>query len=218
MENAYSGLNILTYGLIAFTALFSFISFRDESRLSKFAFTPYLIHRNKEHYRFLSHAFIHADEMHLFFNMLGLYFFGTYLEDYFCLVLYGPLMGRIIFLIFYTTAIYAASLPQYFQQRNDRGKSSLGASGAVNSIVFAFIMVNPTSKLSFFLIPVGIPAWIFGIFYLGISYYLSKRKSSNSPVDMIDHAAHFWGALYGIIFICTLDYTLLIEFFQKILG
>lgn len=214
----YSGINILTFGLIGFTVLFSFLSFGDERKLTKYAFTPYLIKSNKEHYRFLSHAFIHADEMHLFFNMLGLYFFGTYLEDYLCIVLYGPLKGRIMFLVFYTTAIYAASLPQYFKQRNSGNQSSLGASGAVNAIVFAYIMVNPTSKLSFFLIPIGIPAWIFGIFYLGMSYYLSKRKNKNGVIDMIDHSAHFWGALYGIIFMIVLEPDLLSDFFLKILS
>ncbi|MFN6038696.1 MAG: rhomboid family intramembrane serine protease [Bacteroidota bacterium] len=214
----YSGINVLTFGLIGFTVLFSFLSFGNESKLSKYAFTPYLIKNNREHYRFLSHAFIHADEMHLFFNMLGLYFFGTYLEDYLCIVLFGPLKGRIMFLVFYTTAIYAASLPQYFRQRNSSNQSSLGASGAVNAIVFAYIMVNPTSKLSFFLIPIGIPAWIFGIFYLGMSYYLSKRKNKNGFIDMIDHSAHFWGALYGIIFMIALEPELLTDFFLKILG
>jgi membrane associated rhomboid family serine protease len=127
-------------------------------------------------------------------------------------------VGKIVFLLFYTTAIYAASLPQYFRQKDIRGVSSIGASGAVNSIVFAYIMVNPTSKLSFFLIPIGIPAWIFGIFYLGMSYYLSKRKRGNTVIDNIDHSAHFWGALYGIVFVCTINPPILIEFFMKIFG
>ena len=218
MKEYSSDINILTYGIIAFTSIFSFFSFGREEKLSKFAFNPYLIKHYKEHYRFLSHAFIHANEMHLLFNMIGLYFFGTFLEDYFSLVMFGPLYGKIIFLLFYTSAIYASSLPQYFKQKDLRGQASLGASGAVNAIVFAYIVINPASKLSFFLIPIGIPAWIFGFFYLGMSYYLSKRKNNRGFVDMIDHSAHFWGALYGVVFICALDPQLILQFLLKISG
>ncbi len=65
--------------------------------------------------------------------------------------------------------------------------TSLGASGAV-------ILV----QLGFFFIPM--PAWIFGILYLGISYYLSRRNTGNESVDKIGHEAHFWGAIFGVLF------------------
>ena len=48
------------------------------------------------------------------------------------------------------------------------------------------------------------PAWVFGILYLGISYFLSKRQAGNESVDRIGHEAHFWGAMFGIVFTLVL--------------
>jgi membrane associated rhomboid family serine protease len=206
---------VLTYGIIAFTVIFSFSCFKNEGRLFHYAFIPYRIRNEGEHFRFLSHAFIHADEMHLIFNMIGFYFFGVPLEKYLCLH-YSLLTGKIIFILFYSSAIYAASLQQFFKNKDNHGYVSLGASGAVNAVVFAFILIYPNSQMGFLLLPFSIPAWIFGLFYLGISYYLSSRRGSNPFLDRIDHSAHFWGAIYGICFMAVLQPSLLKSFFDKI--
>jgi membrane associated rhomboid family serine protease len=207
--------DIITFGIIGFSVLFSFTCFQNQDRFYKHAFIPERIYNHKEHYRFLSHAFVHGDEMHLFFNMLGLYFFGTELESFFTSH-YSPFSGKLIFLVFYTSSIYASSLPQYFKNKSVSGHVSVGASGAVNAVVFAYIMIYPTSKLGLLLLPFMIPAWIFGVVYLGISYYLATRNGKNRGFDRIDHAAHFWGASYGISFICLLEPELIPRFLEKI--
>jgi membrane associated rhomboid family serine protease len=211
-------IHLITYGILIFTVICSMMCFNNEARLSKFLFIPYQIKHHREHHRFLSGAFIHADYMHLFFNMYGLYIFGGIMEDYFMSLKYGPAAGEILFLVFYSTSIYAASLADFLKYKDDSSYSALGASGAVNAIVFAFILVAPTAPLGLLIIPgIRVPAWIFGLIYLGISYYLSKRKT-NTMSDNIGHSAHFWGALYGILFMIIVRPALFTEFIQKIAG
>ena len=208
--------DLITLGIIAFTSIFSVICFQDEAKLHKYSFMPFQIRHYREHYRFLSHAFVHADAMHLIFNMYGLYVFGDLVEDFFK-ASFTDAIGEVVYLVFYTTAIYAASLPQFMKEKDNRYFSSIGASGAVNAIVFSFIVIAPTAELSlFFAIP--FKAWMFGLIYLGASYLLAKRKANNPHADRIDHSAHFWGAAYGIIFTCSVKPELISEFFRKIAG
>ena len=209
----------ITLGIILFTSIFSFWCFNNEERLDKYSDMPYAVKHYKEHYRLLSHAFIHADEMHLIFNMFGLYVFGQTLEYFFVTSeTFGIALGEIMYMLFYTTAIYAAVMPEQIKLKNDRTYSSLGASGAVNSIIFGYIIVNPKAQIGLFLIPFPLDAWIFGIVYLLISYFLAKRKSNNSMLGRINHAAHFWGALYGVIFMACVKPSLIPLFFERIMG
>mgnify|MGYP002382975576 CR=1 FL=1 len=91
--------------------------------------------------------------------------------------------------------------------------SSAVASGAVSSVVFAFIVLAPTARLGFMFIPVPIPAYLFGAIFLGIEYYLGKRGNTN-----IGHDAHFWGAIFGIVFTIILKPALGSAFIEQIFG
>jgi membrane associated rhomboid family serine protease len=210
----------ITIGIVVFTCVFSFWAFNREDRLNKYSFMPYQIKYYKEHYRFLSHAFIHADELHLILNMFGLYIFGRNLEFHFNVSeTFGRVGGEALFLLLYSTAIYAAIIPQQLKLKEDRYYSSLGASGAVNAIIFAGILVSPMDKMGLIFIPgIHIPAWIFGLIYLVVSYFLAKRKSNNPMSGRINHEAHFWGAFYGIIFMAIVEPKLLVQFYQQITG
>jgi membrane associated rhomboid family serine protease len=129
--------------------------------------------------------------MHLAFNMFTLYFFGTALENY-----YMGILGlqHYYFTILYITALIVANIPSYFKQRDNYNYRSLGASGAVCAVMFAFIMISPWETLSIFgLIPV--PAIVYAIIFLGYSIYMSRRGGDN-----VNHDAHLWGALYGVVY------------------
>ena len=91
--------------------------------------------------------------------------------------------------------------------------NALGASGAVSSVIYAFILLDPTAKLGFMFIPVPIPAYLFGFIYLGIEYYLSKRGNTG-----IAHDAHFWGAIYGVVLTLILKPSLATRFIEQIIG
>ena len=89
---------------------------------------------------------------------------------------------------------------------------SLGASGAVSAVVFAYIILDPLSQFSLFFIPYPrFPAWIFGFAYLLYSWYKSRKQTDN-----IDHYAHFWGAIYGIVFTLIIRPKNALDFIENI--
>lgn len=178
---------MLTYIIIAITAVISISSFSNFNVFSKLQFNAYQVYHRKQWYRLLSHGFIHADWMHLIFNMLTLFFFGPIVESY--------LHSKVLFIVFYLSSIITASLPTLKKQKDNAWYNSVGASGGVSAIVFASILFNPLNKLFVFMIPIPIPAIIFGVAYLWYSHYMSKHGHDN-----INHSAHFIGAVYGFVF------------------
>ncbi len=195
---------MITYVLLILTVSFSLYAMNNPDIKYKYIFHPYSIKHFSQHYRFLSHAFLHGDYIHLAFNMYALWIFGPIVETQVLPLLLGTAgepdkkMGMVLFIVLYTGAIYASSISEYFKNRDNKYYTSLGASGAVNALIFSFITCSPMSQLGFFFIPM--PAWLFGVLYLGISYYLSKRNTGNDSVDRIGHEAHFWGAMFGVLF------------------
>lgn len=211
---------MITYTFLAIIVAFSLFCFNDKNAMYKYTFHPYSIFHNKEHYRFLTHAFIHGDYMHLIFNCFALYTFGLGLEEgYFGNPNYfDPKIGKLLYILLFTGGIYAASITEYMRNKNNSSYSSLGASGAVSSIIFSYIIVSPTSPISILFIKGGIPGWMFGILLLGISYYLIRRKRTGSYSDNISHESHFWGALFGIIFTIITKPSLISQFIDQITG
>jgi membrane associated rhomboid family serine protease len=207
---------MITLVFLALIILFSVYCFYDRAAMGKYLFHPYSIHHQGEHYRFLTHAFIHGDYLHLAFNCLALYSFGQALEDYFFPQLFGEKLGRIYYIILFTGGIYAASITEYLRNKNNPDYSSLGASGAISSIMFCFIMVSPLSQISLFFFPMQ--GWIAGVLLLGVSYYLIKRKKTGKYSDNISHESHFWGALFGVAFILAVKPPLARYFFEQVMS
>lgn len=209
---------MITYTFLGLIIVFSIICFEDRNKMYKYMFHPYSIYHNKEHYRFLTHAFIHGDFFHLLFNCLALYSFGRALENqYFGNdQVFNPKIGKVYYILLFTGGIYAASIAEYIRNKNNPDYSSLGASGAISSILFCFIMISPLSEVSFLFIPMK--GWILGVLLLGVSYYLIRKKKTSSYTDNISHESHFWGAVYGIIFIAVLKPQVLKLFLMQILS
>jgi len=199
----------INYLIIGFTCVISFLAFNNAFLKAKLMHWPYEEVRNGEYYRWLTSGFLHGHFMHLAFNMLTLYFFGSYVEQWF--VAAFPEFGAIFYLIFYLLAIVAASSATFYKYRNSPSFASIGASGAVAAILFASILLFPTSKIYLFFIPIGIPAFIFGLMYLWFSAYEAKRGRDN-----IDHTAHYYGALFGFFFPIILEPRLLPLFFLQL--
>jgi membrane associated rhomboid family serine protease len=126
--------------------------------------------------------------------MLSLYLFGRFVEEKFIEIFPGN--GKWIYLLMYVTSLFICLLPTYFKNKDNYYYRSLGASGAVSAVVFAGLMIAPYVEVGFFIIPPIIPGFIFGPLYLLITAWLDKRGGGN-----INHSAHLWGALYGILFI-----------------
>ena len=109
---------MITYAFIAIIIAFSVYCFNDRNAMAKYLFHPYSIYHNKEHYRFLTHAFIHGDFMHLAFNLIALYGFGSALENKLFPDLFGEKLGKLYYILLFTGGIYAASIAEYYRNKN----------------------------------------------------------------------------------------------------
>ena len=207
---------MITYTFLALIILFSIYCFNNRSAMGKYLFHPYSIKHNGEHYRFLTHAFIHGDYLHLAFNCLALYSFGVVLEEHFFPQLFGVRLGRLYYILLFTGGIYAASIAEYLRNKEEPSYTSLGASGAISSVMFCFIMVSPLSQIALFFFPMQ--GWIAGVLLLGVCYYLIRRKRSGRYSDNISHESHFWGALFGVVFILVTKPVLGKYFFLQIMD
>lgn len=152
---------------------------------------PYQIVHEKKYYQLITSAFLHANFMHLFFNMFALFTFGTYLE-YFFIQNLGALEGSLYFFLIYFISLMFGSVLTVVFHYNDPQYVAVGASGAVSGIVFSYIIFFPQSMLYVFFIPM--PAYIFAFLWLAFSVYGMKKKLGN-----IGHEAHLGGALGGVI-------------------
>lgn len=176
--------------------------------LSKSLMWPYGVKRYNQFYRFITSGFVHADYMHLFFNMFTLYFFGRLLETYFS---YFGLGGNIAYLALYFTGLIASDLPTYFKQKDNYNYQSLGASGAVSAVVFAAIVFNPWSQILLFgVLPLS--AFLYAVLYLVYCVSMAKRGG-----DHINHDAHLWGSVYGLGFTIALIAAMNPDLFEPIL-
>lgn len=182
--------------LIIITVLVSIGGFTNQKIIDDLIFYPPAVQKG-QWYRFITHGFIHADPLHLIFNMYALYSFGAgegleKVLNFDCVFGSG---GRLFFILLYMLALVVASLPDYFKYRNSYHFRSLGASGAVSAVIFADIVFFPQAKMGLIFLPVRVPGYLFAVIYLALSVYLDKRGGGN-----INHSAHFWGALFGVVF------------------
>jgi membrane associated rhomboid family serine protease len=176
--------------IIIITCLISYTALQNYDQLDKLSLQPYMVKRYKQYYRFITSGFVHADFQHLLFNMLTLWFFGRFIEQVFT----SLFQNKVVYVLYYILGIIVANIPSYIKNRNNSNYSSLGASGAISAIVFTAIIVNPWASIYLFF-ALKIPAVIYGVLFLGISAYMSRKGGGN-----INHDAHLWGALFGIVF------------------
>lgn len=194
----------VTLAIIALTCAVSFSCFGNRRLLDALIFWPPAIGRG-EYHRFVSHGFVHADGQHLLFNMITLFFFGRAVEPFF-----EHETGAIGFALFYLAAIVVAILPSYLGHRRDPRYRSLGASGAVSAVLFAYILMAPWSILYVFVFPV--PAVVFAAAYTAYGFYAGRRGIGN-----VNHSAHLWGAGYGVIVTLCIEPRLAGHFLNQLL-
>ena len=190
--------------IIAVTCVVSFMAFSNARLIDRLILWPPAITRGKEYWRLATCGLIHADPPHLLFNMVTLYFFGRLMESFFV-----PRIGEIGYLLFYVGGLVASSLPSWYEHRSDAGYRSLGASGAVSAVLFAFILLMPWATIYVIVLPV--PAIIYAVLYLAYTIYMDRQRS-----DRINHSAHLWGAIYGIVMTALIEPRVLGAFVSKL--
>lgn len=201
--------DITTLIIIANVAA-SMYCFSNQEMLQKWMFNPFSINKRGEYYRFITSGFIHADYMHLFFNMFTLYFFGRYLEQMF-IYQYDKTKGGLLYLLLYLLAIVLSDLPNYNKNKDNYHYNSLGASGGVSGVLFATILLNPWMEIYVYFIPM--PAILYAVLYVWYSIYMSKKG-----MDHINHSAHLYGALVGVLFMIVAYPHALTNFLSQIVN
>lgn len=198
----------ITYIIIGVTALISFYAFKAPEILSAGMMNPYAINHKQQYYRFLSSGFIHKDHAHLLWNMFSLYFFGIAIERQFQ-GLFGA-AGSLYFIALYLLAIIVSDIPTYFKNKDNHRYNSLGASGGVSAVIFAFIIFQPLEHICIF-IALCMPGFILGAGYIIFSWYQGRKSNDN-----INHDAHLYGALFGFIFCVVVAPSSIGNFFEQI--
>ena len=185
-----------TLVLVVITVLISIGAFNDGRIMDGLILWPRRMQNGREPYRILTHGFIHADWQHLLFNMFTMYFIGTVAEQYI-----GLIRTPWLYVLMYLTGIVVASLPSFYKNRDNAWYRSLGASGGVAAVLFSTVYFSPWSKLYIFG-AIGMPSILFAVLYLLYSAYMGRRGKDNT-----NHNAHFWGAVYGLVFTFLIDPT-----------
>ncbi|WBX75804.1 rhomboid family intramembrane serine protease [Tenacibaculum ovolyticum] len=170
--------------LIVVNALVSYKGFNDAVFFDRYKFQVQKI-LGGDKLRMISSGFLHADWVHLGFNMYALYLFGKVGVANF---------GTVYFLLIYFGSLLAGSMYSLYQHKEDLYYSAIGASGAVSGVIFSAIMLYPEMRLVMLPIPIPLPGYIFGIGYLLYSIYGMKKQVGN-----VGHSAHLGGAVGGYL-------------------
>ena len=182
------------FAIIIITSAISIHAFGNRSFMNKWMFSPFDMKHHQNILPMFMHQLLHADYMHLIFNMLSLYFLGSILEQQWMME-FGAAQGQTKFILLYVFGGATATLIPYLRNRDNPSYRSLGASGAVSAVIFASIVWNPTMELMLIFLPIPIPAYLFGPLYLAFEYWADKKSTSG-----IAHDAHIGGAIFGILF------------------
>jgi membrane associated rhomboid family serine protease len=173
--------------------------------LERLILWPPAVSRGKQYYRLVSYGFVHASPGHLIFNMITLFFFGEAMERQ-----YTQYLGPFGFAGFYIGGLIVSILPTFLDNRDNPQYRSLGASGAVSAVLFAFILIKPWATIYVYFLPV--PAIVFAVLYIAYSIYMDRRSSDN-----VNHSAHLWGAAYGVAFTAVMEPRLLSLFLASLM-
>ena len=165
--------------------------FASPKLIDRSLFRPYWLTRRKEYDTVIMSGFVHADLMHLIFNMMTFYFFAFPLERY---------IGTVRFIVLYLAGLLLSHAGTYYKQRRNPEYACLGASGAISAVLFAAIVYFPEQSLLILPIPIPIPAPLFAVLYLAYTYYASKH-----PHGRINHDAHLGGAVTGLLFVALTE-------------
>src|SRR5579872_1939094 len=176
---------IIVFILIVAIVVFSYKGFNNRRFFERYKFRVDNILLYKDYKRLVTSGFLHINWMHLFFNVLSLYFFsGAVLST----------LGALEFLVIYFASLVGGGLLSLLIHRNHGDYSSVGASGAVCGVMFASVALYPQMHISLWPLPFGIPSWMYALLFVGFSIYGIRSKKDN-----IGHDAHLGGALVGMV-------------------
>ena len=176
---------MVTASIIIVTSIISIVAFPKNNPFPRcmarpdllgiFMFNPYYVSHFKEYYRILASGLVHTGWWHLLFNMITLYFIGNLVEGAF-VGIYGSLLGRIIYLVFYLLALIVSSISDLMKYRDNVSYYFCGSSGAVSAVMFASVIIFPKISFYLFFIPIPVPGYVYALLFLLYCCYCMARQ------------------------------------------
>jgi len=188
----------VTIILLCTIGVISISGFNNYSVIEYMRHYPYQEHRDKSYYRWLSCGFVHGSYIHLILNAFVLWQFGFVIEKMY-IAKFGSVPGMSLYLSAYLLILVLSCVPTYIKHKNNSSYASIGASGAISGILFIYIYHFPNAILSLYGI-IPLPAFAMGILYLVYSWWAAKQSR-----DGIDHDAHYYGAVMGLVIAVLID-------------
>jgi membrane associated rhomboid family serine protease len=136
----------------------------------------------------VTYAFLHGSTLHLFFNMLGLWMFGSEIER---------LWGHKRYLQFLLASLLSAALVQLVWTAMIHSPApTVGASGALFGLLLAYAMLFPNRTIMPLFPPIPMKAKVFVAVFGSLELLLGLYGGSG-----IAHFAHLGGMLGGFLMI-----------------
>ncbi|MEM3394875.1 MAG: rhomboid family intramembrane serine protease [Nitrososphaerota archaeon] len=168
--------------------------FGREKVIASFGVIPKYLIEDADIISLITSMFIHADFLHLFFNMWALFIFGRDVElvfgksRYLLLYFISGIVGGIVY------AYYG-----YYFSASPYGKliPAVGASGAIFGLMASFAVLFPHRPLAvfFYFIPIVAPAYV----VIGIITLIQTMLALLMPFSSIAYTAHVGGFAAGYI-------------------
>ncbi len=174
---------ITTILLIASIVIAHVITESNQDSYQKLLFSSKSIKEQKEYHRLVTPFLVHTGWMHVVFNALAIYYFTPVVEEAF---------GVAFAFLFFILSVISGSLLSLRSRRKDDNYLAVGASGGVSGLVMISIFLQPDMGIGLFLIPVFIPAYLFGILFSLCSIGLTFL-----PNNHISHEGHLGGLFMG---------------------
>ncbi len=185
----------ITLTIVIATCAVTIVSFRSFSLYNRLLLNiDAVLGRRGEWWRMLTCGLVHADYMHLAFNMFALFTFGIWFEHVIMSWRFGMVYGL---------GVLAGSFASIIVHRNAPSYMAVGASAGVSAIVGAATVIYPDLRIQLLIVPFPMPAWVLGCIYIVYSVMFASRG-----VDNVGHEAHLGGMLAGM--------TLIVAFYPGI--
>ena len=136
-------------------------------------------------WQLVTYAFLHGSLLHIGFNMLALYMFGSAVERVF---------GERRYLVYYFVCVVSAAATQLLvASMMNAVYPTIGASGGVFGLLLAYAIYFPNNRVMLLFPPIPLPARVFVLLYAALELYLGVTGTQEG----VAHFAHLGGMAGG---------------------